>query len=81
MGGNERGSLQVCPVLLTPAGIESLACSASSLSVPLAIAHVWNMMMACLGSLPLVKSRVAAPQAALGRVSTMLQCVIVNCIA
>ena len=29
----------------------------------------------------LVKSRVAGPQAALGLVSTMLQCVIVSCVA
>ena len=38
-------------------------------------------MIDCPNSFCLVKSRVAAPQAAVGLVSMMLQCAIVNCVA
>ena len=37
-------------------------------------------MIDCIRSFCLVKSRVAAPRAALDLVSMMLQCVTVNCI-
>ena len=39
------------------------------------------LIIESLGSSCLVNSRVAVPQAALGLVSMMLQCVIVNCSA
>ena len=39
------------------------------------------LMIGCLRSFCLVKSRAAAPRAALALVSMMLQCVIVNCVA